>query len=58
MSDLSGLLWFRCGFCYTTPLLIDSPINPYINQFSLSLGTQRRKAITILGEMARCRNNL
>ena len=58
MSDLGGLLWFGRVFCYTTPLLIDPPINLHINQFSLSFGTQRSEAITILGEMARCRNNL
>jgi 1,4-dihydroxy-6-naphthoate synthase len=38
--------------------VIDSHIKLYVNDFSLSLGQEGRKAVETLEEMARCRNIL
>jgi 5,8-dihydroxy-2-naphthoate synthase len=38
--------------------VIDSHINLYVNEFSLSLGPEGRRAVETLEEMARCRNIL
>lgn len=51
-GEPEGLLWFGHDVCYTTPLLINFPINACSNHFSLSFDTEGWNTIAILEAMA------